>query len=190
MKEGLFVLLELAEKLYQLQNIFDFRHRDLRLSNIMLTSSTLTGKNIRIIDFGKASIVFENQLFSAYPGYRFENVRSDFDLGYFFADMLIVFACERNAEKLLGMYEQTLRHFCKGIEYRDLIMEEHHLQTLMKRVHKRPATTRHYSTPLYVFQTLKEQLSHYADAQSFQTTTNSTAEEDSLNLSSPQLETF
>ena len=82
---GLKVLMDLADKMYQLQKYFHFRHRDFRMKNVMLTCSPKhfpTDSCVRIIDLGKASITFSNKLFSAYYGFAYCNVRSDFDMGF------------------------------------------------------------------------------------------------------------
>lgn len=155
---GLLILIEVAHKLYILQKCFDFRHRDLRMKNIMLTSlhKTPQPQLVRIIDLGKSTILFEGKLYSAYSGDHFTHVGRDYDLGFLFADMLIQFDRHHSARKQLHIYEATLQYFCQGIRYEDLVYENHknYLSILMHRVADRPERTKEFSNPYHVFQYL------------------------------------
>lgn len=158
---GLLILIELSEKLYRLQECFHFRHRDFRMKNVMLTQISKDHQKpecVRIIDLGKTSIVFQKEPYSAYSGVVYEDVSSDFDLGFFFADMLIHFERDRNYYKQLLMYEDLLLHFLQGVKFQSLVGQEAYLAKLMERVHLRPEKTKIFSTPEYVYRFLLAEL--------------------------------
>ena len=152
---GLLILLELSQILVDLQNQFDFRHRDLRMKNIMLTTSIPRNNCVKIIDLGHSSIQYQHKLFSAYPGSHYNHVTSDFDLGFFFADMLIRFEREnKKCRYQLEKYEPFLLHFIEGIPHENLIHAENHLSKLWNLVDIRSPETKKFSTPEYVCQYL------------------------------------
>lgn len=150
-KYGLLVLLEIAHIIGDLQSEFEFRHRDLRMRNIMLTSAEPKSNCVKIIDLGQSSIVFQNRSFSAYSGTHFEKLSEDFDLGFLFADMLIQFEQHNNQYRYqLEHYEPYLLPLVEGIYYENLIGDQRHLSKLASYVKQRPPSTKKFSTPAYV----------------------------------------
>lgn len=160
---GLLILIELAQKVHFLQVAFKFRHRDLRAPNVMLKydgeeKSQMTPQpgNLRIIDLGKSSIYFKGKLFSSYSGWKYHKVRKDFDLGFFFCDMLLQFEKRSDGKRPLEMYEPIIRPFLRGIRYDDLAApkQSNIYSTLMSRVHHRDSSTRFLTRPKYINQQL------------------------------------
>lgn len=156
---GLKVLMDLTEKVYQLQKCFHFRHRDFRMKNVMLTCSPHnfpTESSVRIIDLGKASIQFQKREYSAYYGFVYLNVRTDFDLAFFLADMLINFHQE-SAQDQIEMYAPLLDPLLHGVQYRSLLVsrKKNHLSQLMDKVHTRNQKYHHLCEPPFVYQTLQ-----------------------------------
>jgi hypothetical protein len=157
-KRGLLILIEIAEKLYRLQKCFNFRHRDFRMKNIMLTTMELSPESVRIIDLGKTSITFQGENWSAYSGVVYEHVSSDFDLSFLFGDFYLHLLNDAKYYKQLQMYEPILVHFLQGVRLKGLVGEETYLARLMERVHLRPPKTKKFSTPEYVYRYLENEL--------------------------------
>ena len=157
---GLQVLRDTAGRLHLLQKNFQFRHRDFRMRNVMLAGKTISEGCVRIIDLGKSSITFDRRHFSAYSGQLYEEVTEDFDLGFFFTDMLLHFLRDSKCMKQLRMYETLLSHFIQGIRYESLLSKKEYLSLLMEKVHHRKVESKKYSTPKYVYDTITEELHH------------------------------
>jgi hypothetical protein len=172
---GLLILIEVVQKLFWLQRVFRFRHRDFRMKNVMLksdfkiTNEVLLGNNdddddddtkggsitpqpgnVRIIDLGKSSIYFQGKCFTSYAGWKYGGVRKDFDLGFFLCDMLLQFEKHSNAKVQLELYEPIVRPLLLGIRYDDLVNQSNIYSILMSRVHNRVPSTRYLTRPRYV----------------------------------------
>ncbi len=171
---GNILLYQIAQHVQLLQERCQLRHRDIRLSNIVyrkvqkpiVVASATTDTEIRLIDFGRASIEAMGEVWNTYGNGDFYLVGEDFDLAFFCATLWL--DLKAWCPLLFTHISDKLEHFTKGIEIKDLSQSTKMVfRVIMKRIQARPKETKHFSTPGYIMRYTADRIDSYSNQSSY-----------------------